>query len=61
MTDMERDLRDAVEARLAARLEENRVRRDGRRRRLQEMSERRRYGLAARHRNKATRTQEKPQ
>lgn len=43
------DLRRAVERRLAERLEKDRARRDGRRRRLAELSERRRYGLTARH------------
>lgn len=49
------DLRDAVERRLAERLEANRRRRDDRRRRLAELHQRRAYGLAARHRNKLNR------
>ncbi|MGW5411860.1 hypothetical protein [Actinomadura geliboluensis] len=55
MTDMERDLRAAVAERLAARLAANRTRRDGRRRRLAELAERRRHGLAARHAAKLAR------
>ncbi|GAA4098787.1 hypothetical protein [Actinomadura miaoliensis] len=50
------DVRQAVEERLAARLADAARRRDGRRRRLAELSERRRYGLAARHAAKLART-----
>lgn len=49
------DLKSAVEERLTARLEANRARRDGRRRRLAELSERRRHGLEARHARKLAR------
>lgn len=52
------DLRRAVERRLAERLEKDRARRDGRRRRLAELSERRRYGLTARHAAKLRRNQD---
>lgn len=49
------DLRQAVDERLAARLEAIRARRDARRRRLAELSERRRHGLTARHAAKLAR------
>lgn len=52
------DLRAAVETRLAARLAANRARRDGRRRRLAELHQRRQYGLQQRHTAKLARTQE---
>lgn len=52
------DMRAAVDERLAARLAANRARRDGRRRRLAELAERRRHGLAARHRAKLARGQD---
>ncbi|HEU5024650.1 MAG TPA: hypothetical protein VFV01_06970 [Spirillospora sp.] len=48
-------MRAAVDDRLAARLEANRTRRDGRRRRLAELHQRRAYGLAARHTAKLNR------
>lgn len=54
------DMRAAVEERLAARLEAIRARRDARRRRLAELSERRRHGLTARHAAKLTRSEEDP-
>lgn len=49
------ELRAAVEERLAARLDQNRTRRDARRQRLTELHERRRHGLTARHRAKLNR------
>ncbi|MFA1552033.1 hypothetical protein [Actinomadura chokoriensis] len=52
------DMRAAVDERLAARRDEYARRRDGRRRRLAELAERRRHGLAARHAAKLNRTQE---
>ncbi|RSN71342.1 hypothetical protein DMH08_02770 [Actinomadura sp. WAC 06369] len=51
-------MRRAVDERLQARLAENRERRSNRRRRLAELSERRRHGLAARHDTKLARHQE---
>lgn len=54
----EDDLRQAVDERLAARLETNRARRDGRVRRLAELAARRQAGLRARHRRKLLRPQE---
>lgn len=51
------DMRAAVDERLAARIEASRARRDGRRRRLTELSERRRYGLQQRHAAKLARTE----
>lgn len=50
------DLRQAVEERLATQREEFKRRREARRRRLAELSERRQAGLRARHRNKINRT-----
>ena len=58
MTDMDRDLRAAIDERLAARLEANRARRDGRHWRLAELAARRRYGLEARHARKLNRDEE---
>lgn len=52
---LEDDMREAVDQRLAARSEDASRRRDARRRRLAELSERRRHGLAARHRTKLAR------
>ncbi|MEU6036908.1 hypothetical protein ABZ801_16015 [Actinomadura sp. NPDC047616] len=43
------DIRQAADERLAQRLADAAWRRDGRRRRLAELSKRRRHGLAARH------------
>ncbi|WP_329518640.1 hypothetical protein [Spirillospora sp. NBC_01491] len=54
---MDDELRVAVDERLAERLEQNTQRRDGRRRRLAELSERRRYGLQQRHAAKLARNQ----
>lgn len=53
--EMERDLRAAVDERLAARLEANRARRDGRRQRLAELHRRRQHGLQQRHATKLAR------
>lgn len=59
---LEDDMRAAVDERLADRLEASRSRRDGRRRRLTELHQRRTYGLASRHRTKLARLdQENPQ
>ncbi|MWA02179.1 hypothetical protein F8568_017715 [Actinomadura sp. LD22] len=58
MSRMDDDMRAAVEERLAERLQTNRDRRDGRRRRLVELHQRRAHGLAARHRNKLARTEQ---
>ncbi|OLT12209.1 hypothetical protein BJF79_22765 [Actinomadura sp. CNU-125] len=49
-------MRRAADERLQARLAANRSRRDNRRRRLAELTERRRHGLTARHRNKLRNT-----
>ena len=50
------DMRAAVDERLAERLAANRARRDGRRRRLAELHQRRQYGLQQRHADKLART-----
>lgn len=51
------DMRDAVNERLAARLEQAATRRDARRRRLAELHARRQHGLRARHAQKLRRNQ----
>ncbi|KAB2341880.1 hypothetical protein [Actinomadura rudentiformis] len=53
------DMRAAVDERLAETIRRNRERQDNRRRRLAELSERRRHGLQRRHRDKLNRNQEK--
>lgn len=53
--DIDQAMRAAVDERLTARIDQAAQKRDARRRRLAELSERRRHGLTARHAGKLNR------